>query len=71
MSLPIRCGHCGGRGAYRDQDGVLHCLLCGRVVGDSDGDKHLDPAKVATMMQTPPGAFLSLRAAVPEPQDFE
>lgn len=72
--MPIRCAHCGGAGSYSDQDGVLRCLLCGRVVvGDSgNGDKHLDPAKVNALMQTPPpGGYRSLRAAVPVSLDFD
>ena len=71
MSLPTRCGHCDGRAAYPDEDGVQHCLICGRTVGENGDNHQLDPAKVDGFMQQAPGAFRSLRAAVPESLDFD
>lgn len=67
-----RCPRCGAHGCYRDDDDNWRCLLCARVVGDSSyGKRRLDPAKVNTLMQQPPGAFLSLRAAVAESLAFD
>ena len=75
MSLPgvtsIRCQRCGGSVAFPDQDGDLHCLICGRKVADTPTNGKRRRPRIDTIMQTPPGAFLSLLAPVLQSQDFE